>query len=115
LPFSTLDSLFLSILYLYEELWSAIDLQQNRKLIAEPHTKYLEDQPCNNTSNMSQLGDKVSGSGSDAGGRPISGKDVILKLADPTPKRVKHQSPQDAIDEFWKKFDTKTPGIGMSF
>jgi hypothetical protein len=63
---------------------------------------------------MSQLGDKISGSGSDAGGRPISGKDVILKFADPTPKKVKHQSPQDAIDEFWKKFDTKTPGIGIA-
>jgi hypothetical protein len=63
---------------------------------------------------MSQMGDKISGSGSDAGGRPLSGKDVILRVADPTPKKVKHQSPQDAIDEFWKKFDTKTPGIGIA-
>jgi hypothetical protein len=61
---------------------------------------------------MSQLGDKISGSGGEAG-RPKSAKDVILKLADPPPKKVKHQSPQDAIDEFWRKFDTKTPGIGM--
>jgi len=29
-----------------------------------------------------------------------------------SPKKVKHQSPQDAIDEFWGKFNSKTPGRG---
>ena len=28
------------------------------------------------------------------------------------PKKPKHQTPQDAIDEFWAKFDTKAPGKG---
>lgn len=33
-----------------------------------------------------------------------------IVMAPAPPKKVKHQSPQDAIDEFWGKFNSKTPG-----
>ena len=36
----------------------------------------------------------------------------FIVMAPAPPKKVKHQSPQDAIDEFWGKFDSKTPGRG---
>jgi hypothetical protein len=40
-------------------------------------------------------------------------KDPTLFVMAPAPtKKVKHQSPQDAIDEFWGKFNSKTPGRG---
>jgi hypothetical protein len=29
------------------------------------------------------------------------------------PKKNKQQAPQEAIDEFWSKFTTKTPGKGL--
>lgn len=35
-----------------------------------------------------------------------------IVMAPVPPKKVKHQSPQDAIDEFWEKFNSKTPGRG---
>ncbi len=35
---------------------------------------------------------------------------VTLRRA---PKQPKQQTPQEAIDEFWAKFTTKTPGKGM--
>ena len=35
-----------------------------------------------------------------------------IVMAPAPPKKVKHQSPQDAIDEFWGKFNSKTPGRG---
>ena len=31
----------------------------------------------------------------------------------PQPKKTKQQTPQEAIDEFWKKFTTKAPGKGV--
>ncbi|KAF4635471.1 hypothetical protein G7Y89_g2614 [Cudoniella acicularis] len=34
----------------------------------------------------------------------------MILMAAPPAKKPKHQSPQDAIDEFWAKFDSKTPG-----
>jgi hypothetical protein len=40
-------------------------------------------------------------------------KDAPYIVMAPAPaKKVKHQSPQDAIDEFWGKFNSKTPGRG---
>lgn len=36
-------------------------------------------------------------------------------MAPAPPKKIKHQSPQDAIDEFWGKFNSKTPGRGKSY
>ena len=40
-------------------------------------------------------------------------KDAPYIVMAPAPaKKVKHQSPQDAIDEFWNKFNSKTPGRG---
>jgi hypothetical protein len=35
-----------------------------------------------------------------------------IVMAPAPPKKVKHQSPQDAIDEFWGRFNSKTPGRG---
>jgi hypothetical protein len=35
-----------------------------------------------------------------------------IVMAPVPPKKVKHQSPQDAIDEFWEKFSSKSPGRG---
>lgn len=29
------------------------------------------------------------------------------------PKKMKQQTPQEAIDEFWSKFTTKAPGKGV--
>ncbi|KAG0652956.1 hypothetical protein D0Z07_0085 [Hyphodiscus hymeniophilus] len=37
-----------------------------------------------------------------------------IVMAPAPPRKVKHQSPQAAIDEFWEKFDSKTPGRGKS-
>lgn len=34
----------------------------------------------------------------------------VLLLATQSRKKKKHQAPQDAIDEFWVKFNAKTPG-----
>lgn len=28
-------------------------------------------------------------------------------------KKTKHQTPQEIVDEFWQKFNTKKPGKGM--
>lgn len=33
-------------------------------------------------------------------------------MAPAPPKKAKHQSPQDAIDELWSNFNSKTPGRG---
>jgi len=63
---------------------------------------------------MSEVGTKISGSGADAAGEKQDGKYGIVKLVDEPQKKVKHQSPQEAIDEFWEKFDSKTPGRGKS-
>jgi hypothetical protein len=44
-----------------------------------------------------------------------AGRDGQIIFVPPTPaKKTKKQAPQDAIDEFWKKFDSKTPGRGKS-
>lgn len=44
------------------------------------------------------------------------GNDDYMMPQDPIPfrprKLVKHQTPQEAIDEFWAKFTTKAPGKG---
>lgn len=40
------------------------------------------------------------------------GGNIVLVPA-PDIKKTKHISPQDAIDEFWAKFKSKTPGKGM--
>jgi hypothetical protein len=41
-------------------------------------------------------------------------KDGAIIYVPPTlAKEKKHQSPQDAIDEFWEKFNSKTPGRGV--
>jgi hypothetical protein len=37
---------------------------------------------------------------------------AIVYLPPVAAKKNKKQSPQDAIDEFWGKFDSKTPGRG---
>lgn len=46
------------------------------------------------------------------------GNDDYMMPQDPIPfrprKLVKHQTPQEAIDEFWAKFTTKAPGKGES-
>jgi hypothetical protein len=38
----------------------------------------------------------------------------IVFVPAPDSKKTKHISPQDAIDEFWAKFKSKTPGKGKS-
>lgn len=48
--------------------------------------------------------------GSKAGKTDKNGR-ILLVPADPV-KKPKHQAPQDAIDEFWQNFNTKTPGKG---
>ncbi len=39
---------------------------------------------------------------------------MILVPAPQPVKKSKRQAPQDAIDEFWAKFNSKTPGQGTS-
>jgi hypothetical protein len=39
-------------------------------------------------------------------------KNKDATIAPAPAKKVKHLSPQDAIDEFWNKFNSKTPGRG---
>lgn len=41
------------------------------------------------------------------------GDATVVVVNRPAPKNNKKQSPQDAIDEFWKKFYSTTPGKGM--
>jgi len=36
----------------------------------------------------------------------------IIFVPPSPPKKNKKQSPQDAINDFWKRFDSKTPGRG---
>ena len=43
-------------------------------------------------------------------GNPKDG--AIIYMPAPSSKKKKHQSPQEAIDEFWAKFNSKTPGRG---
>jgi hypothetical protein len=44
---------------------------------------------------------------------PDATKDAqVLLLQSTTVKKAKHLAPQDAIDEFWAKFNSKTPGKG---
>ncbi|KAH8687438.1 hypothetical protein BGZ60DRAFT_363165 [Tricladium varicosporioides] len=38
----------------------------------------------------------------------------MILVPAPTTKKPKHQAPQDAIDEFWAKFNSKTPGRATS-
>jgi hypothetical protein len=44
------------------------------------------------------------------GNNPKDG--AIIYVPAPSTKKKKHQSPQEAIDDFWAKFNTKTPGRG---
>jgi hypothetical protein len=37
---------------------------------------------------------------------------MLLVPAPTKSKKPKHQAPQEAVDEFWAKFNTKTPGKG---
>lgn len=37
---------------------------------------------------------------------------AVVPVSMQTPKKPKKQTPQEAIDEFWKKFTTKAPGKG---
>ena len=55
----------------------------------------------------------MSDEGSDLGGSKAGNKEerILLIPSDPV-KKAKHQAPQEAIDEFWQKFNTKTPGKG---
>lgn len=47
------------------------------------------------------------------GDRPDAAKDVpMVLIPQPPAKKPKKVAPQDAIDDFWAKFTTKTPGIG---
>lgn len=44
-----------------------------------------------------------------------AGRTVIAEMPvtiPKNPKKSKQQPPQEAIDEFWSKFTTKTPGKG---
>ena len=52
--------------------------------------------------------------GSDASSKRQTRKDITIQIAPAPAKKAKHKTPQAAIDEFWAKFDSKTPGIGMS-
>ena len=48
-------------------------------------------------------------------GDPKATRDApILQLLPAPVKKTKHQAPQDAIDEFWAKFNSKTPGKGKT-
>jgi hypothetical protein len=55
--------------------------------------------------------------GSDPGdGDGNKGPDGAIMFVPPSPpKKNKKQSPQDAIDEFWGKFNSTTPGRGNNF
>jgi hypothetical protein len=67
--------------------------------------------------------DGIGGSGY-GGGSVVDGQDgdglnkaqegAIVYLPPPPAPKGKKQSPQDAIDEFWSKFDSKTPGRGQT-
>jgi hypothetical protein len=52
-----------------------------------------------------------SHSGRESLGNPKG--DAILFVPATPAKKKKHLSPQQAIDEFWGKFNSKTPGRGM--
>jgi hypothetical protein len=45
----------------------------------------------------------------DGGDRPI-----LLVPAIMGSKKAKHLAPQQTVDEFWSKFDSKTPGKGIT-
>jgi hypothetical protein len=55
--------------------------------------------------------DSSSNSSQDSRGDPKNG--AILYVPALSAKKKKHQSPQEAIDEFWSKFNSRTPGRGM--
>jgi len=40
-------------------------------------------------------------------------KTKVMLVAAPEVKKKKHQPPQEAIDEFWAKFNAKVPGAGI--
>lgn len=57
--------------------------------------------------------DARSEAGSAAGSAPDQVKETPLVLIpQPPAKKPKKVAPQDAVDEFWAKFNSKTPGIG---
>jgi hypothetical protein len=59
-------------------------------------------------------GSVVSGSyasSSSSAGNNKAGGPMMLVPA-PPPAKKKSQSPQETIDEFWAKFNSKTPGKG---
>lgn len=65
-----------------------------------------------NNDEMEQLGSDAASTSPGSVGNPKDGGAIIYVPASPS-KSKKHQSPQDAIDEFWEKFNSKNPGQGV--
>lgn len=58
-------------------------------------------------------GSSGSSSSSD-GNKRAAGDTPMMLVPAPAPTKKKSQSPQETIDEFWAKFNSKTPGKGSS-
>jgi len=56
-----------------------------------------------------------SSSSSSEGNNKAAGDTPMMLIPAPPPTRKKSQSPQQTIDEFWAKFNSKTPGKGWQY
>jgi hypothetical protein len=61
--------------------------------------------------NAVEAADDSSSSSSDSN---IKAPQGIIIMPAPEPEKPKHRAPQNAIDDFWAKFEAKHPGKGAA-
>jgi hypothetical protein len=71
----------------------------------QPHANH-------NMAEGSVISSSTGSSSSSKGNNKAPGTTPMVLVPAPAAKKTKHQSPQASIDEFWSKFNSKTPGRG---